>query len=192
MKWTQGELEKLYQDVNAKAVADAEFRQEMLKDAKAAIEKFAGRPLPEGFSLKIIEKDSSYASTYVVPNFAQGEIDLNELDMKELGDEQLASVPSGLSIALIVSICGAAASVGGCGADACGANVCGGNACAANACGADACAGNACGGNADAAGTCAGAACGGDVCGTNAGCAGYASGVDECGLYTDCVGYATA
>ena len=183
MNWKQEDLERIYKEANIRAQRDPAFRELAMRDPKAAYEQLSGQPMPDDFKLEVVEKDESYAATYVVPDFAQG-----ELDFRQLSDQQAEKVAGGLSIFLIVSICGAAISTGGCGGDACGANACGGNVCGGNVCGADACGGNACGGNADAGGACAGAACGADACGGNAGCAGYAAGTSTCGGYVGCAG----
>ena len=60
MEWTQQELEELYQATVKKATVDAEFREKLKQNARTAMEKLAGRELPEGFSLKFIEKDPSF------------------------------------------------------------------------------------------------------------------------------------
>lgn len=188
MKWTQEELEQLYQQVNAKAAQDEAFRKEVLTNPKAALEKMAGRKLPDEFNLKIIENDSGFASTYIVPDFVQG-----ELDVQELGSEALGQVSGGVSFFLIVTVCAAAVAVGPCPGDACGAAACGGNVCGGAACGADACGGNACGGAASGVSAgCGGAACGGDACAANIGCAGYSAGADVCGANVGCAAYASS
>ena len=174
MKWTQEELEKLYQEVNAKAVADEAFRKEVMENPRQTLEKLAGRTLPDDFNLKMIENDSGYSATYIVPDFVQG-----ELDVQELNPEKLEQVTGGISFALIVSVCALAAGVGPCGGDTCAGAACGGNVCGGAVCGGAACGGDVCGGN----------ACGGDACGANAGCSGYAAGADACGANTGCAGY---
>ena len=116
MKWTQDELEKLYQEVNAKAVADSAFREALMGDTKGTLEKIAGCKLPDDFNLKFIESDKGYAATYIVPDFVQG-----ELNIQEMQDDDLSSVAGGISIALIVSISGDS----GCLADTCYGNECG-------------------------------------------------------------------
>ena len=137
--WTQQELEELMAKMTKKAMTDAEFRKEVLADANKALEKLAGKPLPEGSSLKCIEKDPNYRSTFVLPDL---------IDEERLDDEALTSVAGGISVAAIVSFCAIAGGVGpdailcgskGCAADACGAflaaipedNKCFGQACAA-------------------------------------------------------------
>ena len=61
MKWTQKELEELYQKANEKAISDMEFRKAVLADARGALTELAGRELPEGFSLELVESDHYYA-----------------------------------------------------------------------------------------------------------------------------------
>ena len=101
MKWTQEELEQLYQQVNAKAAADEAFRKEIMEKPRQTLEAFAGRPLPDDFNLKIVESDSGYAASYIVPDFVQGELDAQELGADALGKVSGGNTP----IFVIVSVC---------------------------------------------------------------------------------------
>ncbi len=101
--WTQQELEELMAKMTKKSMTDAKFRKEVLADATSALEKLAGKPLPDGASLKCIERDPNYQTTLVLPDL---------VDEEKLNDESLAQVAGGIHVALIVAICGAAASVG--------------------------------------------------------------------------------
>jgi hypothetical protein len=127
--WTQQELEELMAKMTKKAMTDAEFRKEVLADATAALEKLAGKPLPDGVSLKCIERDPNYQSTFVLPDL---------VDEEKIDDDSLQQVAGGISVALIVSVCGAAAGVGP------EAGVCAAKACPADGCIAEACAAHAC------------------------------------------------
>lgn len=202
MSWTQKELEELYQKVNQLASTDADFRKEMQENAHAAIERVAGRTLPEGFRLETIETDLSYNRTFVAPDFAPGELNLR--DLKSVaggqGEQQSGGEPTsgdgsdamvGISFMVIVTVCAAATSVGPCGADVCGAQagtgetcagaVCGAEVCAGAACAGEACGGAACAGEAGTETACGGAACAGEACG-GAACGGDACGADACVL----------
>ena len=101
--WTQQEMEELIAKMTKKAMTDAEFRKEVLADANKALEKLAGRPLPEGASLKCVERDPNYQNTLVLPDL---------LDEEKLNDESLANVAGGINIAMIVTICAGALDVG--------------------------------------------------------------------------------
>ena len=125
-EWSQEKLEKIYIKVQQKCATDKEFREEILKDANAAVEKLTGEKIPEGFSLKAIEQDPNYSATFVIPDLISEE--LTEGDMKEMA--------GGLSGLAIVSACGAAVEVLPCPADACGAAACAFDACELKACGA--------------------------------------------------------
>ncbi|MBO4373509.1 MAG: NHLP leader peptide family RiPP precursor [Lachnospiraceae bacterium] len=126
-EWTQEELEKLYVQVQQRAATDKTFREELLADANAAIEKLSGEKLPEGFKVKAIEQDPDYTSTFVIP----------DLVSEELSQEELQSMAGGVSIAAIVSACAAAVAIPACPADACGAKGCAvDQGCGARACGA--------------------------------------------------------
>ena len=131
MEWTQQELEELYQEVNKRAAADPAFLKEFQADPAAALEKIAGRPLPEGFRLKAIEADASYNAYYYVPEFTAGELNINQLQAVYGGAGGDQSAPSSscgaddpqsmISFFLIISACAAAVSIGPCSPDACGA-----------------------------------------------------------------------
>ena len=202
MGWTQSELEELYQKANAKGLSDPEFRKRLEADAKGALEEISGKKMPEGFSLKLVDGDSAYASAYFTPDFTGAELSLSDLRAVAGGageedfssDENSEELPSfGLSGALIVSVCGAATAVGPCPADACGAQVgCAGDACGAAACGAAAgCAGEACGLAATGVETgCIGDACGMAATGAEAGCIGAACTAAATGAEFGCMGEA--
>ncbi len=134
-EWTQEKIDELLKEMARKAMTDPEFRKEALEDATAALEKLAGRPLPEGASLKCIEKDPNYQSTLVLPDLIDGE---------KLDDEALAQVAGGLSVIAILSVCAAAVGLGpdilACFADANAASTCGAKMCGAKVCGSHACA----------------------------------------------------
>ncbi len=133
-EWTQKEIEDLLAEMTRKSMTDMEFRKEVLEDANAALEKLAGRPLPNGVKLKCIEKDPNYQSTFVLPDL---------LDEEKLDDESLANVAGGISVAAIISICAAAA---GFGPDAilCAAKACFMDVGSRTSCAAEACAGHEC------------------------------------------------
>ena len=71
--WTQQELDELIVKMTKKSMTDAEFRKEVLADANKALEKLAGKPLPEGASIKCVEKDPNYRNTLVLPDFVDEE-----------------------------------------------------------------------------------------------------------------------
>jgi len=102
MAWSKEEVNEIYVKVQRKAVTDAEFRAELLKSPKAAIEKLVGVELPESYNIKVIENDPAYAATFVLPPAIDG----------ELSDEDLEGVAGGDNSA--------------CGADGCGAQACAG------------------------------------------------------------------
>ncbi len=116
MKWTQKELEALYQKANKTGKEDLAFREAFLKDPKGTLEKLAGRELPKDFTLEAIESDPRYQGAYFVPSFLGDEVDMNSLtavvggDMEEQAlaaqEESVSDGSVGFSIALIVSVCG--------------------------------------------------------------------------------------
>jgi hypothetical protein len=87
--WTQQELEELIVTMTKKSMTDAAFRKEVLDDATSALEKLAGKPLPDGMTLKCVERDPNYQSTFVLPDFVDGE---------KLDEESLSGVAGGIDI----------------------------------------------------------------------------------------------
>lgn len=80
MAWTQEKINEVYMKVQRMAVADEEFREELLRDSRTAIGKIAGEELPEGFAVKVIENDPQYAATFVLPPMTAEELSQDELD----------------------------------------------------------------------------------------------------------------
>lgn len=112
MVWTQESLNALYMQIQKKALVDEEFRNELLEDPNAIIEKESGETLPEGFKVNVIESDPAYDATFVLPDMIGDELD----------DADLDQVAGGVvSFVVIVSACAAAVSISGCAADACAA-----------------------------------------------------------------------
>ena len=122
--WTQQEIEELMAKMTKKAMTDAEFRKEVLADATKALEKLAGRPLPEGSSLKCVERDPNYQTTLVLPDL---------VDEEKIDDEALSGVAGGINVALIVSVCASAVGIGP-GGGVCGEFTCIGKSVAEEAC----------------------------------------------------------
>ena len=166
MIWNQKELEVLYQKAIQKASKDKEFAAELARDLKSALEKLAGEAIPEGFSLKQIELDPRFSSTYVTPDFANDELDMNALRSVQGGnaeEKEDASIQSDemetsdISLVLVAHFCAinteaptvipddgcSCLGVYGCPMDTnapCSGNVCVMDACAVLACPADVCA----------------------------------------------------
>ena len=113
MEWTKEEMEALYVNMQKKAMTDEEFRKEILADANKALAKLAGKELPEGVKIKVVEQDPAYTATFVLPDFVSEEVDMEELE----------KAAGGISFAAGGSACGAAISIGPCPADVCGAQL---------------------------------------------------------------------
>lgn len=73
MAWSQEEVLSLQKEMIHRAVTDEEFRRKLLADPNAALEELGGKPLPEGYRLKVIENDPAYTATYVLPDLVKKE-----------------------------------------------------------------------------------------------------------------------
>lgn len=84
--WTLEDVEKTTQEISVKAATNAEFRKLALSDPTAAVKQVAGKEVPEGITIKIIENEPGVDLTIVLP----------PLQTEELSDEQLERVAGGM------------------------------------------------------------------------------------------------
>ncbi len=75
--WTNEELQQMIQEVRAKAAADPQFRQQVLVNPNAAIRAIAGKALPEGMSVQVVEAADV---TIVLPPLQTGALSDQDLD----------------------------------------------------------------------------------------------------------------
>jgi len=78
MAWTQEKIQEVYIKAYNLAATDEAFREELVSNANAAIEKVAGEALPENFAVKIVENDPAYSATFVLPplELLEGDLDM--------------------------------------------------------------------------------------------------------------------
>ena len=96
-KRIEEKVQEIYSKAMRAAVTDEEFRAELLKDPKAAIERLTGESLPENFKLKVMEEDSEYDMTILLPPMLDDELSENELDQVAGG--------AGVMMGIIVGLC---------------------------------------------------------------------------------------
>ena len=84
MSWNQQEMQEVYAKVQKLATTDEAFRKQLLEDAKAAIEKVSGKELPEGFTVKFIERDPAYSATFLLPDFIGEEVEIDDDDLENV------------------------------------------------------------------------------------------------------------
>jgi hypothetical protein len=88
MEWTVEHTQAAIDAALKRAATDAEFRQLALKDASAAVQQVTGKPLPESFRVRVLER-AGYDVTLVLPDLAE---------TGELADEELEQVAGGTVI----------------------------------------------------------------------------------------------
>jgi hypothetical protein len=86
MNWTEQEVKATIEKIQAKASTDKKFREKVLSNPAEAIKEVAGKEIPDGLKIKIIENEKDVDQTYVLPDFI-GE---------ELSDEDLDNVAGGM------------------------------------------------------------------------------------------------
>jgi hypothetical protein len=85
MEWTVEQIQPAIDAALKRAATDAAFRELALKNANAAVQEITGRPLPEGFRVRVLER-AGYDVTLVLPDPAE---------TGELADEELEQVAGG-------------------------------------------------------------------------------------------------
>lgn len=107
MAWTQEKIQEVYIKAYNLAATDEAFREELVSNANAAIEKVAGEALPENFAVKIVENDPAYSATFVLPplELLEGDLDMVAGGSDYIGMDCIGNV----SPCVLVSPCGAVA-----------------------------------------------------------------------------------
>ena len=85
MYWTQEKIDETYLRVRNLAAKDKGFRADLLANPIEVISRLVGKELPDNYSIKIIESDPAYSTTFVLP--------LISSDV--LSDEELISIAGG-------------------------------------------------------------------------------------------------
>jgi len=80
MTWTQEEVDNIIVEAKKRAITDKSFRELVLADPKAAIEKISGKPVPAVMKIKVIESDPNYHVTFVLPKFVGDELSFEDLE----------------------------------------------------------------------------------------------------------------
>ena len=83
-EWTQQEVEETVREIRRRAAQDREFRELALRDPAAAVKEIAGKEIPEGYKLEVIESKPGVHHTMVLPPMDD-----------ELDDEVLDSIAGG-------------------------------------------------------------------------------------------------
>jgi hypothetical protein len=77
--WTKEDLNKVKTMINAKAAFDKKFRDEVLANPVAVIEKLAGKKIPDSYSIDVVENKPGVLATFVLPNFYGDKLGNDEL-----------------------------------------------------------------------------------------------------------------
>ena len=96
MSWTQEEIDRLTARLLRKAQVDMEFRKRCLANPMAVLREAAGKDIPPGFKLTVLDCDHKADLTLVLPPPASA----------ELSDEELEGVAGG-DLCAADNVCGA-------------------------------------------------------------------------------------
>ena len=79
-----------------KALEDENFRNELVSNPKAVVEKEVGKPLPEGVEVKVVE-EAPNTITIILPRI------VSKPQSGELSDENLEKVAGGFSVGVFAA-----------------------------------------------------------------------------------------
>ena len=89
--WTYEEGKKAMNDAVRRSATDPAFRKLLLTDVNKAVEQIAGKPVPPGYKIRVVEKGGT-DMTLVLPDPVKG---AGELSDKELEEEELGQLTAG-------------------------------------------------------------------------------------------------
>lgn len=115
-EWTSQDIEKTIQESIRRGTTDQAFRKLALSDARAAVEKVAGRPIPEGLKIKFVDGAGAHM-TIVLPELAgeEGELSDTQLEQVAGGGRCAASCAASCAVTSTVSVgLPGVGAVGGC------------------------------------------------------------------------------
>jgi len=83
MEWNEKTIQDVADKVIGKATTDAGFRRLALADPKAAIAQFNNEPIPESFSIRLVDNAGANL-TMVLPPMAKAEGELSDRDLEQV------------------------------------------------------------------------------------------------------------
>jgi hypothetical protein len=86
-EWTQQEVDQMIQKISVKAATDKDFRQLALTNPNEAIKQVAGKEVPEGYTIKMIENAPGVDQTFVLPDYQDDVLSDNEVDQVDGGGQ---------------------------------------------------------------------------------------------------------
>jgi hypothetical protein len=89
MEWTVEQTQSAINAALRRAATDMEFRKLALSDPAAAVARIAGQPLPEGFRVRVLEREGYDATIVLQDPVEDGELSDSELEHVAGGSGQL-------------------------------------------------------------------------------------------------------
>ncbi len=71
-------------DVLVKATTDLEFRQQLLADPAAAIQRYFGVAVPPTFRMRFVERGADLDALVVLPDYMAPDGELSELELESI------------------------------------------------------------------------------------------------------------
>ena len=80
MSWTQEEAEQALVEVRKRSLTDKPFRELLVANPNQAIEQVTGKPVPQGWKIKVLEPDPTADLTFLLPRMVGEELSPEELE----------------------------------------------------------------------------------------------------------------
>jgi hypothetical protein len=115
-EWTSQEIERVIKECIRRGQTDAEYRKLALEDPTLAVEKVAGRGLPETLKIKFFDGTGAHMSI-VLPELETGDGELSDSQLEQVagGARCAASCAASCAVTSTVSVgLPGVGAVGGC------------------------------------------------------------------------------
>ena len=81
--WTYEEGKKAMNDAVRRSATDPAFRKLLLTDVNKAVEQIAGKPVPHGYKIRVVEKGGT-DMTLVLPDPVKGGGELSDKELEQV------------------------------------------------------------------------------------------------------------
>ena len=80
MAWTQDKINRVYDEIQKRAVCDPDFKEKLLENPNVVIEHVSGESLPADYTFNIIENNQSFVASLALPPVISGTLSDEDLE----------------------------------------------------------------------------------------------------------------
>jgi hypothetical protein len=82
-QWTLNEAQEIMEKASKRAATDPKFRSKLLSDPNAAVQEFAGKPIPPNIKVRALERQG-YDVTLLLPDPVSKEGELSDVELEQV------------------------------------------------------------------------------------------------------------